>query len=430
MVALVPLAAYKHEKMKILGKYSIGVGDRFGKEGSAQLNAVLKIRQEEVEVTPVWNKSHREHKTTGTFPEDLREEADRAVTVNGYKNIYFVDADRINIKNVLPFLPVSNFFTIDVAQFIGKPAPYMEEEKFLIFFKNYAGEINIPGLDRKMQISKSHLRDMLNNFLLASKSAGEVYSYINAHKSGNIHIEVSVDEVNSPQSPLELFFILAALAFYKVPVNTIAPKFTGNFNKGVDYEGDLEQFEKEFEESLLVLNFAVKEFDLPQDLKISVYSGSDKFSVYPVMRQLIKKHDAGLHLKTSGTTWLEELIGLAESEGEGFSFSQDLYSEALERYEELTQDYLSVLSIDKKKLPVPGSFHTGKEFAAALRHEPGSQDYNPHFRQLLHCAYKIAAEKGEHFFLLLEKYRERIEDNVTDNLFRKHLEPLFSSKGE
>ncbi|MFA6702764.1 MAG: tagaturonate epimerase family protein, partial [Dysgonamonadaceae bacterium] len=102
-----------------------------------------------------------------------------------------------------------------------------------------------------------------------------------------------------------------------VQVQTIAPKFTGRFNKGVDYVGDLDQFAKEFEEDVLVIDFGVKEFGLPQELKLSVHSGSDKFSIYPIMAKVIKKHDKGLHLKTAGTTWLEEVIGLSMSGGEG-----------------------------------------------------------------------------------------------------------------
>ncbi|WP_029036549.1 tagaturonate epimerase family protein [Salinimicrobium xinjiangense] len=408
-----------------LGKYSFGLGDRFGKEGRAQLNSIIRIQQEGVEVTPVWNKSAREHETVGSSPESLREEADRAVEAADFKEPYFVDADHINFKTVDPFLPVSNFFTIDVAEFIGKKAPATEEENFLSYFKDYTGELNIPGIEHKMQISKTHLREMLDKFLLAIKNAGEVYSYIEKNKKEKIHIEVSIDEVENSQSPVELFFILAALSYYNVPVNTIAPKFAGNFYKGVDYVGDISRFEKEFEEDLFVLKFAVEEFDLPKDLKLSVHTGSDKFSLYRVINRLIKKHDAGLHLKTAGTTWLEELIGLAENEGEGFNFSMDLYREALDRYDELTENYKSVLAIERSQLPAPEDLSSGKEFAAALRHEQNSHDYNPHFRQLLHTAYKIAAEKGEQFYPLLERYRAQIEENVTDNLYRKHLAPLF-----
>jgi hypothetical protein len=258
------------------------------------------------------------------------------------------------------------------------------------------------------------------------KNAGEVYQKIASKKSEKFYTEVSIDEVETPQSPVELFFILAALSFYKVPVNTIAPKFTGEFNKGIDYNGDLKQFEKEFEEDLIVLEFAIKEFDLPSNLKLSVHSGSDKFSIYPIIKKLINKHDSGLHLKTAGTTWLEELIGLAESEGEAYAFAKEIYIEALKRYDELTKDYVSVLDIDKTKLPDVEDFSSGNEFANALRHEPNSEKYNPHFRQLLHCSYKIAGEKGKFFSDLLDKHRSIIEKNVTENLYKRHLKPLFS----
>lgn len=409
----------------ILGKYSFGMGDRFGKEGKAQLKAVLRLKEQGVRVTPVWNKSNREHITVNSKPASVREEADNATEELQFNEDYFVDADHINLDTVEAYIPTSNFFTIDVAKYIGQEASEDEVEEFQDFFQKYAGGISIEGFKEKLVISGNQINEMSGNFLFAMKKAGEIYSFIRTKKTGSFYTEVSIDEVENPQSPTELLFILAALAFYKVPVNTIAPKFTGEFNKGVDYKGDLEQFEKEFEEDLLVLKFAVKEFDLPEDLKLSVHSGSDKFSIYPVIQKLIRKHDAGLHLKTAGTTWLEELIGLAESEGEGFSFAKNIYNEALNRYDEITGDYTSVLSIDRKKLPPPEAFNSGSEFANALRHDPTSEAYDPNFRQLLHCAYKLAAEKSDTFYPLLDKFRRRIEENVTYNLYEKHLKKLF-----
>ena len=115
-----------------------------------------------------------------------------------------------------------------------------------------------------------------------------------------------------------------------IPVQTIAPKFTGRFNKGVDYVGDLTQFEKEFDEDLSVIAFAIREFRLADTLKLSVHSGSDKFSIYSIINRLIKKHDSGLHVKTAGTTWLEEVIGLAESGGEGLALVKEVYAQARE----------------------------------------------------------------------------------------------------
>src|SRR5690606_16217825 len=123
-----------------------------------------------------------------------------------------------------------------------------------------------------------------------------------------------------------LFFILKMIADEKIPVQTIAPKFTGRFNKGVDYVGDVAQFTKEFEQDVLVIEFAISEFGLPDDLKLSVHSGSDKFTIYPIMAEIIKKYDKGIHVKTAGTSWLEEVIGLSISGDEGLDVAKEIYT--------------------------------------------------------------------------------------------------------
>ena len=410
--------------MAELGRFSFGTGDRFGKEGKAQLNAILKIQEDGIPVTPVWNKSNREHETVNTKPKSVLEEAKNATKALNFTQDYCIDADHIDRDTVDPFLENSNFFTIDVAKFIGNQSTSEDIVGFKNFFQQYLSSFNIEGIDAKIDISEADFQEMTKTFLFAMKKASEVYFYIKSKKEERFFTEVSIDEVENPQTPTELFFVLAALAFYKVPVNTIAPKFTGNFYKGIDYEGDLDQFSKEFEDDLCVLKFVKSEFDMPKELKLSVHSGSDKFSIYPIINKLIKKHDSGLHVKTAGTTWLEEAIGLAESGEEAFKFIQNLYNEALDRYEELTENYTEVLNIDKEKLPEKNYFENGKAFADALRHDQKNENYNPHFRQLMHCAYKIAGEKDE-FYSLLDSCRDKIEENVTLNLYERHLKPLY-----
>src|SRR5207253_2259570 len=130
-----------------------------------------------------------------------------------------------------------------------------------------------------------------------------------------------------------------------------APKFTGRFNKGVDYVGDLAQFEQEFNADLAVITFAVKQYRLPANLKLSVHSGSDKFSIYAPIRRALARFDAGLHIKTAGTTWLEELIGLAEAGGEGLALAKEIYAKALEKREALCAPYAAVIDIDITRLP-------------------------------------------------------------------------------
>ncbi|WP_187263336.1 tagaturonate epimerase family protein [Pontibacter beigongshangensis] len=414
--------------MKTIGKYSFGVGDRFAHQGEAQLQAFIKAREAGVEITPVWNKSNREHLTVNTSPQDVRAEADAATKALNWQGDYLVDADHINLKNVDPFLDVSDFFTIDVAEYIGKPASTDETEAFLEENKDHLGEFSIPGISHSFPIDEALLRSIAGKFLEATKEAKNIYDYITSKKGAdNFITEVSMDEVSEPQSPVELYFILKMLAKQGVPVQTIAPKFTGQFYKGVDYQGDINQFAKEFEEDILVINHAIEKFGLPKTLKLSVHSGSDKFSIYKPIRELIRKHDAGIHVKTAGTTWLEELAALATASEEGLQMAKNIYAEALDHYKELTDPYATVLSINKDELPSPSEVATwsGQEYAAALRHDQSNPAYNPNFRQLIHCSYKLAGKKGPAFTDALKANKEEVGRHVTENIWERHIKPLF-----
>ncbi|HEX9614346.1 MAG TPA: tagaturonate epimerase family protein, partial [Bacteroidota bacterium] len=290
-----------------LEKYSFGIGDRFGAEGAAQLRAFVRAREEGVDIVPVWNKSNREHTIIGTLPGDTRTEADLAVKDCSWKLAYYVDADHIGLETVDRFIDSSNFFTIDVADYIGKPADSGRTSRFIESMKRFKGKLRIPGIDEPFEVTEDLLAGIARKYLFALEEAGKVCRAIREKKGEHGFIpEVSVDEAAQPQTPAELFFILAAAAEEGIPLQTVAPKFTGAFLKGVDYVGDVDQFAREFEDDIAVLAHAVKVFDLPPNLKLSVHSGSDKFSLYPRMHATLKKTGAGLHVKTAGTTWLEE----------------------------------------------------------------------------------------------------------------------------
>src|SRR5215510_2790673 len=109
--------------MLTLAKYSVGVGDRFAHQAKAQLRACVLAAERGVEVIPVWNKSNREHTIIGSEPQSVRMAADAAVKELGWKKPYHVDADHIRLDTVDRFIPASDFYTIDVADWIGKPAP-------------------------------------------------------------------------------------------------------------------------------------------------------------------------------------------------------------------------------------------------------------------------------------------------------------------
>jgi tagaturonate epimerase len=411
-----------------LGKFSFGMGDRFGQQGKAQLRACQLATELGAHFVPVWNKSNREHTFIGTEPSSLRAEADAAVQALDWNGSYHVDADHIRLETVDRFLAPSDFFTIDVADSIGKPAAPADVKAFVEAHPELIGTFSIPHIDHPFTITRAEVERVANKFLLAAQEARNIYQHIAKAKGPeNFITEVSMDETDSPQTPPELLIILAALAAQEIRLQTIAPKFTGRFNKGVDYVGDVKQFEKEFNEDLAVIAFAIQKYNLPPTLKLSVHSGSDKFSLYEPMRRALKKFDAGVHIKTAGTTWLEELIGLAEAGGDGFEIAREIYAYALDHVDEFCAPYASVIDIDKAKLPSAATVNSwsSSQFVSALRHDQKNSAYNPSFRQLLHVSFKVAAKKGDRYLNALKKHEVIVAKNVTENLFERHMKPLL-----
>jgi hypothetical protein len=411
-----------------LERFSIGIGDRFGFECAAQLRALQQASGSGIRIVPVWNKSNREHLIAGTVPEDARRAADEAVRACGWNDSYYVDADHIGPSTVDGFLPSHDFFTIDVADYIGKRAHSGEEEVFLTAMARFKGSLGISGMPEPIRVTDAVLKDFAQKYLFAISKAGSIYRHITDKKGAEHFVtEISMDEAQNPQTPVELMLILAAVSLEEIPLQTIAPKFTGSFLKGVDYVGDPERFTRQFHDDLAVIEFAVNHFDLPRNLKLSIHTGSDKFSLYPIMHGAVKDMDTGIHLKTAGTTWLEELAALAVSGGGGLAFAREIYQMSYERCEELCSPYLAVIRIDRLQLPPPERVASWvpEEFAHALRHDPLCRDYNPHLRQLLHLGFKIAAEQGPRFAALLRENRAAVEYNVTKNLYERHIRPLF-----
>lgn len=414
--------------MKKLGKYSMGLGDRFGHQGGAQLKAIIEAGRKGINITPVWNKSNREHVTIGTHPDDVRKEADSVTKTARFKNQYFVDADHINFDSVDRFAKASDFFTIDVAAWIGQRAGDSDIKIFVKSAEKYKGKLQIQGIPKPFSITSPYLKQAAEKYLFAAKMAGVIYRKIERLKGReNFVTEISMDEVPEPQKPAELFFILMMLGQEKIPLQTIAPKFSGRFNKGVDYAGDPELFALEFESDLLVINRAVKEFSLPDNLKMSIHSGSDKFALYPQIGRIIKKYDKGIHLKTAGTTWLEEVIGLAMAGGKALDFVKEIYSKSLEKADELCAPYADVIDINKSSLPSKGEVYKwdSKKFAASVRHIQGNPDYNPDMRQLIHVAYKLAALRMDEYFQLLDMHKEIVAGCVYENVYNRHICRLF-----
>jgi tagaturonate epimerase len=417
----------REDNMLEIEKYSMGTGDRFAHQGKAQLKAFVKAKELGVDVAIVWNKSNREHTLIGTKPANVRIEAEEAVKALGWKGGYHVDADHIGLGNVDIFMEASDFFTLDVADYTGKKADQTSIDAFVAKYKKYVGKLTVAGIATPIDVTESKIRTIAEKYLFAVQEAGQIYRKIESAKGkGKFITEVSMDETDLPQTPEEMLFILAAIADQGIPAQTIAPKFTGRFNKGVDYVGNVAQFEKEFEEDVCVIAYAIKEFGLPKNLKLSVHSGSDKFSLYPGIKRIIKKHNTGLHLKTAGTTWLEEIIGLAETT-DGLVLAKEIYKTAFTRFEELSKPYATVIDIDHKKLPSVAEVDawSSEQFTSALRHDQKNPKYNINFRQLLHVSFKVAAEMGKRYTDALEKHEDIVAKNVAENVFDRHLKQIF-----
>ncbi|MDC7241169.1 MAG: tagaturonate epimerase family protein [Spirochaetales bacterium] len=411
--------------MKKIAKYSIGTGDRFAFSAPAQLAAVA-----ESGAAIVWNKSNREHLTIHSSPDETRRAGEDAVAALGYKGEYHFDADHIKKDTVQAFIDHCDFFTLDVADFIGKPVDPSVKKSFLDHIGNYLDrDLSVAGFNSPVHLSRGFAEDVADTFLAAVVEAEGIYKKILAsgHTDDECIIEISMDETEKPQSPSELLIILMAVAWMGIPVQTIAPKFSGRFNKGVDYVGNPEEFAREFEDDVLVIAYGVKEFDLPANLKLSVHSGSDKFVIYPHIRRVIEKYNTGLHIKTAGTSWLAEVIGLARSGGEALDFVKKLYEGCLGRIDELCAPYADVIDIDTAALPSTEitNLWTGEEFARALDHNQADEKYNPNMRQLVHVGYKLAAEQKDIYMKLLKANRDNVFSEVKRNLLDRHIAPLF-----
>jgi len=249
------------------------------------------------------------------------------------------------------------------------------------------------------------MRLAATRYLFAVGEAARIYRRVCELRGKDDFIaEVAFDQTETPQSPAEHAVILSALVDEGVPVQTIAPKFSGRFNKGVDHVGDIRAFFMEFEVDVRVATWASTAFGLPASLKLPVQSGSDEFCLYEGIGEIVRREDAGLHLKTVGTTWLEEIVGLAESGGDGLAMAREAYRAAYDSIDEVMAPYPSVMDIDRARLPSPSDVDKWEsgDLVAALWH--GRSD-SP-------------------FLDALGRHEESASRNVTMNLWERHLRSL------
>jgi hypothetical protein len=211
-------------------------------------------------------------------------------------------------------------------------------------------------------------------------------------------IEVSIDEGERDTTPEDHIFVVEYLHQKGIDFKSLAPKFPGEFQKGIDYQGNI----KEFEESL------IKHYSLAKNLegyRLSLHSGSDKFSIYKIFYKITQ---GNFHIKTSGTSWLEAVKVIAKFDPDLFL---ELYNIALENLEESKKAY----KVDIKK----------EDFPIEIKEDLLAFLSKKEVRQLFHISYGILLyEKRDDIYSILDKYEEDHYKFVYENI-KRHLKELF-----
>src|ERR1041385_1837351 len=179
-----------------ISKYTIGVGDRFAQQGKAQLQACVLAQNAGVEVIPVWNKSNREHVIIGSEPASTRAAADKAVQELNWRKPHHVDADHIGLKTVDRFVSSSDFFTIDVADFIGTPPRSGEVASFVKHHRELAGNLSVPGIEKSFTTTREQIEQIAGKYLSAISEAGKIYRHLAEAKKEPFITEISMDETD------------------------------------------------------------------------------------------------------------------------------------------------------------------------------------------------------------------------------------------
>jgi hypothetical protein len=412
--------------MLTLGKYSMGIGDKFGKQSRAQLLAFEMASFAGVEITPVWNKSAREHQITGTTPLMTREAAEKAVSTIKWDKPYFLNAEGFSSANIHNFIDDCNFFTIDASLFASNTITEKELNDFISNFAQFLDQIKVPGQKESFAITNAQIKSFAKKYLPILNEISTINQILTEKKgNGNYLLEISfAAEKELPTN--DIFYLLASLAFKKIPVQVFSTSLPGLFCNGVDFMGEVKTTLDAIEANILAINLAKRIFTLPEDLKLGLHNASDKFSLYPGIGNLMRKYNVGIHLRTSGTSWLEECIGLAKANEDALDLVKTIYSLTLHRIEKLSKPYGKHLSINQLKLPSTLEMvgWNSEAMSSVLTHD-GNEYYNPDMRQLMHISYEVAAEYGDIFQEALTENAEIIGQQVTKNLYERHIKRLF-----
>jgi hypothetical protein len=398
---------------------TIGLGDRLGVASPGHIRLIREYPAKAI----LAQQSTRELNLTGRTYRDVVDAATWAVFQEGYRTGYGADGDHLKsfeeIEHVLEC--GASMITLDCSEHIESDAAEWDEDKVNTeyekidesvreaFEKRYLGTVfdlkGVDGQQYEIEFEPLELRQCVLIYHKALAFTGEVYGKMQKALDGRkIDFEMSIDETTTPTTPTQHYFVANELKEAGVACQSLAPRFCGEFQKGIDYIGDLEQFEDEFQVHAAVANTF--------DYKISVHSGSDKFSAFPI----VGKYTGGrFHVKTAGTNWLEAVRTIAEVDPDLY---RRMHTVALDGFEEATSYYHVTTDLNK----VPSLEETSDEKL------PTMMDQNE-ARQLLHITYGILLDPRrdeslrEDIYSTLHAAYDRYVDNLCRHIGR-HLESL------
>lgn len=295
----------------VLGlKKSFGFGDRLGLATPGHLSASARF-----DFAPIFaQQSIREMERTRRSPAEVMDAARDALSQAGYTGIWGADGDHLKTEADIDATAAVGFcfFTLDPSEFVVNSADTMSQQDLAAAIASMVGDGVLPGDWTSLYLNRSFDLDSGEALTFSAEAlsrAAVKYARSIHHcerltrhidrtvASGQSEIEVSVDETDSPTSPHEHLFFALELKRRQIQVVSLAPRFVGDFEKGIDYIGDIGRFERELERHVAIARYC-------GPYKISIHSGSDKFSIYPAIGRICGDL---LHVKTAGTSYLEAL---------------------------------------------------------------------------------------------------------------------------
>ncbi|MCL1835741.1 MAG: tagaturonate epimerase family protein [Oscillospiraceae bacterium] len=269
---------------------TFGAGDRLGIAGPGHLRVF-----ESCAVTPVLaQQSVRELNLTNRTFQDIVDAATFATYRAGFERGYGADGDHVKtMHDIQAALDAGcTMITLDCSDYINKPASLTADPDIEPLYLNRTFRVE----DEVIRFSAGDLAESLAIYSAALAFTKEVHDAFFGSAAPQAELELSIDETQQPTTPLQHFFFASELRRHGIDIATLAPRFAGEFQKGVDYIGDLGAFERDFRvHAAIARHFGHK---------LSIHSGSDKFSIFPV---IAKYAGDRYHLKTAGTSWLEAM---------------------------------------------------------------------------------------------------------------------------